>query len=178
MKKFQWVCLTVVLAFLSGLAVSPALAQDKIGFYDMRQVVQSSDAGKRVEAEVKKINEKYEPRLKEIQADLMKLKDEIEKQRSVLKPEAINEKELAGKKKYRDFESLRKDYNDEVQAKAQELEKVAVPAIMNIVNTIGEKEKYKMILEISALLGGYFSKENDLTKRITDEFNKTYKATK
>jgi Skp family chaperone for outer membrane proteins len=55
MKKIQWVCLTVVLAFLFGLAGSPALAEEKIGFYDMDQVIRNSDAGKKSIEDIKKI---------------------------------------------------------------------------------------------------------------------------
>jgi outer membrane protein len=53
-----------------------------------------------------------------------------------------------------------------------------VPEILKIVQTIGEKEKYSVIIDISAIPLAYYSKENDLTKRVIDEFNKSYKPKK
>ena len=176
MNKIKYLSFTIVLVVLFGVACFPAMADEKIGFYDMRQVIQGSDAGKKAEEEVRKINAKYEPRLKEIQAELTKLKEDLDKQRSVLKPEKISEMEMTGKKKYVEFERLRKDYTDEVQTKGQELERKAIPEIMKIVHNIGEKERYKMIVETSQILGIYFSKDADLTKRITDEFNRISKS--
>jgi Skp family chaperone for outer membrane proteins len=58
MKRMQKVCFAIVLVFLFGLAGSPVLAEEKIGFYDMDQVIRNSDAGKKSIEEIKKIVDK------------------------------------------------------------------------------------------------------------------------
>jgi outer membrane protein len=112
------------------------------------------------------------------ETELKKLKDELEKQRPLLKEEAMKDKELAYQKKFRDYQLLVKDSNEELQAKDQELSKKMIPEILKLVQTIGEKEKFSMIVDISAIPIAYYSKENDLTKRVIEEFNKTYKPKK
>jgi outer membrane protein len=71
-----------------------------------------------------------------------------------------------------------KDTNEELQAKDQDLSKKMIPDILKLVQSIGEKEKYSMIVDVSAIPLAYFSKDNDLTKRVIEEFNKTYKPKK
>jgi hypothetical protein len=44
-----------------------------------------------------------------------------------------------------------------------------------VVNAIGEKEKYTVIFDLSAMPIPYYNKTADLTKRVMDDFNKSYK---
>jgi outer membrane protein len=90
----------------------------------------------------------------------------------------MKEKELAYQKKFRDYQILVKDSNEELQAKDQELSKKMLPEILKLVQAIGEKEKFSMIIDVGQIPVAYYSKENDLTKRVIEEFNKTYKPKK
>ena len=116
--------------------------------------------------------------IQEKEAELKKLKDDLEKQRPLLKEEVMKERELAYQKKFRDYQLLVKDSNEELQARDQDLSKKMIPDILKLVQAIGEKEKYSMIVDVSAIPLAYFAKENDLTKRVVDEFNRTYKPKK
>ena len=71
-----------------------------------------------------------------------------------------------------------KDSYEELQVKEQEILKRLIPEILKVVQAIGEKEKYSMIVDISQIPMAYHAKENDITKRVIDEFNKTYKPKK
>ena len=160
------------------LSVAPAVAAEKTGFVDIREVMLSSTAGKKAAEDFKKTYEKEKATIQERETELKKLKDELEKQRPLLKEEVMKEKELAYQKKFRDYQLLVKDSNEELQAKDQELSKKMIPEILKLVQTIGEKEKFNMIVDISAIPIAYYSKENDLTKRVIEELNKTYKPKK
>ena len=181
MKRFVWIVagvLTLALTF----AASPAAAAEKIGFVNVQEIMVTSTIGKKEAEDLRKGIEKTKAILQEKEAELKKLKDELEKQRPLLKEEAMKEKELAYQKKFRDYQILVKDSNEELQAKEQELAKKMIPEILKLVQAIGEKEKYSMIVDVSAMFSStplaYFAKENDLTKRVIDEFNKTYKPKK
>jgi outer membrane protein len=165
--------LTLALAF----AASPAAAE-KIGFVNVQEVMVTSTVGKKEAEDLKKGIEKTKATLQEREAELKKLKEELDKQRPLLKEEAMKEKELAYQKKLRDYQILVKDSNEELQAKEQDLQKKMIPEILKLVQAIGEKEKYNMIVDYSLIPLAYFAKENDLTKRVVDEFNKTYKPKK
>ena len=176
MKRFVWI-VAVVLTLALAFAASPAAAE-KIGFVNVQEVMVTSTVGKKEAEDLKKGIEKTKVTLQEREAELKKLKEELDKQRPLLKEEAMKEKELAYQKKLRDYQILVKDSNEELQAKEQDLQKKMIPEILKLVQAIGEKEKYNMIVDYSLIPLAYFAKENDLTKRVVDEFNKTYKPKK
>jgi outer membrane protein len=177
MKRFGWIVATVLTLALA-FAASPAAAAEKTGFVDIREVMLTSSAGKKAAEEFKKVVEKDKAIIQEKEAELKKIKDELEKQRPLLKDEVMKEKELAYQKKFRDYQILVKDSNEELQTKDQELSKKMIPEILKLVQAIGEKEKFSMIIDIGQIPLAFYAKESDLTKRVIDEFNKTYKPKK
>ncbi len=177
MKRYGWFVAGILMLTLI-IAASPAAAAEKTGFVDIREIMLTSSAGKKAAEDFKKSFEKDKAAIQEKEAELKKLKDELEKQRPLLKEDVMKEKELAYQKKFRDYQIMVKDSNEELQAKDQDLSKKMIPEILKLVQSIGEKEKYSMIVDISAIPLAYSSKENDLTKRVIDEFNKTYKPKK
>jgi outer membrane protein len=177
MKRYGWFVAGILMLTLI-IAASPAAAAEKTGFVDIREIMLTSSAGKKAAEDFKKSFEKDKAAIQEKETELKKLKDELEKQRPLLKEDVMKEKELAYQKKFRDYQIIVKDSNEELQAKDQDLSKKMIPEILKLVQSIGEKEKYSMIVDISAIPLAYSSKENDLTKRVIDEFNKTYKPKK
>jgi len=71
-----------------------------------------------------------------------------------------------------------KDANEELQAKEQEVFKPLIPVMLKVITEIGEREQYTMIVDISSVPLAFYDKKNDITKKVTDEFNKVYKAKK
>ena len=177
MKRYGWFVAAMLITALA-FAASPAAAAEKTGFVDIREIMLSSGAGKKAAEDFKKAFEKDKAAIQEKEAELRKLKDELEKQRPLLKEEVMKEREIAYQKKFRDYQIMVKDSNEELQAKDQDLSKKLIPEILKLVQSIGEKEKYSMIVDVSAIPLAYHSKENDLTKRVIDEFNRTYKPKK
>lgn len=177
MKKYGMIVAGILIMALA-FAASPAAAAEKTGFVDIREIMLTSTAGKKAAEDFKKAFEKDKAVIQEKEAELKKLKDELEKQRPLLKEEVMKDKELAYQKKFRDYQLLVKDSNEELQARDQDLSKKMIPDILKLVQAIGEKEKFSMIVDVSAIPLAYFSKENDLTKRVVEEFNKTYKPKK
>ena len=175
MKKNNWFISGMVVLAVLTFAAPPVSAAEKTGFVDIREIMLTSTAGKKAAEDFKKAFEKDKAAIQEKEAELKKLKDELEKQRPLLKEEVMKERETAYQKKFRDYQLLVKDSNEELQAKDQDLSKKLIPEILRLVQAIGEKEKFSMIVDVSAIPLAYYSKENDLTKRVVEEFNKTYK---
>ena len=157
---------------------SPTAAAEKTGFVDIQEIMLSSEPGKKASEDFKKAFEKEKEVIQERENELKKLKDELEKERPLLNEEALEEKETDYKKKIRDYQLLVKDTNEEIQAKDQDISKEIIPEILKVVNAIGEKENFSIIIDISSIPLTYYSKENDLTKRVIEEFNKTYNPKK
>lgn len=181
MKKRLLASFLVILSLaLTGSYAGAAekTGNDKIGFVDIRQIMLSSSAGKKASDDMKSIYEKNKSLILESETELKKLKDELEKQRAILTETALKEKENAYNKKLRDYQLLVKDANDDLQTRDQEISKMLIPEILKVVDSIGQREKYTMILDVSAIPIAFYTKENDLTKKVIEEFNKTYKPKK
>ncbi|MBN1612969.1 MAG: OmpH family outer membrane protein [Deltaproteobacteria bacterium] len=176
MKKLGMLVLCCVMMLLIAPMQGKGWAAEKTGFVDIREVMLNSDVGKKAAEEFKKIYETNKQKIQEKEAELRKLKDDLEKQRSILTESAYKEKESAAQKMFRDYQLLVKDANEDLQNRDQELSKKILPDILKVVKDIGEKEKFTMILDVSMVPIAYHTKENDLTKRVLDEFNKASKA--
>ena len=61
------------------------------------------------------------------------------------------------------------------RSRDQELSKKLVPDILKVINLIGDKEKYTLIIDVASMPVAYFAKENNMTQKVIDEFNKSYK---
>ena len=175
MKKNGRLSLYFIIVLSLLFSGSHAIAAEKTGFVDIRAIMLKSVAGKKASEEVAKIYEKNKTTIQTKEAELKKLKEELEKQRAVLKEDAMKEKEAAYQKKFRDYQLVVKDANEELQARDQDLSKKLIPGIVKVITTIAEKEKYTLILDIGTPNIVFHAKANDLTNKVVEEFDKTYK---
>ena len=173
MKQYR-VWLSGAVAMLAVLfVVTLAAAAEKIGFINIAEVIAKSEAGKKEEEQFKKIVEKDRLAIQEREKELQKLKEELEKQRPLLKEDVLRSREADYQKRFRDYQLVVKDANEDLQTRQQDIMKKLVPEIMKVVHAIGEREKYAMIVDLSIVPMAYHARENELTQRVIDEFNKT-----
>lgn len=177
MRKVYWVIVTAIISLwiLAIPGASQAQEATRIGFVNIEEILATSDIGKAANDEFKNAYEKNRKNIQQKEQELQKLKDELEKQRPILTEQALKEKEISAQKKYRDYQDFVKDANDELNTRRQDLMNKYVPQIMKIVNSLGEREKYAMIVDLSSVPLAYHEKKNNITKRVLDEFNKTVK---
>jgi len=168
----------MVFALVFVFSGSMAFAEEKIGFFSMEQLMKESVEGKRAFEEFKKMAEKSQAAVMAKEKELLGLKEELEKQGNLMRPEVFKEKETTYQKKIRDFQILVDDSNTELRTKEREITSGIYPEVMKIIQSIGSKEKYTMIINISVIPVDYWDKANDLTARIITEFNRTYKPKK
>jgi outer membrane protein len=176
MKKTIGV-LIVMLLVLSGTF---AAAAEKIGFIDMRQILILSDAGKDAALELQEFVKKRKTVIDEKEKELKKLQEELQKLKPVLTERAYKEKEIAGQRKYREYKRFIEDFKEEARMKEQQHEKRLIPEVLKLIQEIGEKEGYTMIVETGVYNPGvaYFKKSQNITKKVIQEFNKVYKSKK
>lgn len=173
MKKNIYLIAGFVLMFF--IFTSPnVFAADKIGFINLREIMQNSNAGKKVGEDFKKLYDKKTEVIKATENDLKKAKDALDKQLSsgLLTQISRKEKEAAYQKKLRDFQLLVDDTNKELKAKDEEIASKLIPEIMKIVRIIAEREKYTLVIDIASMPVAYHAAENDMSKKAIDEYNK------
>lgn len=170
MKKNIYL-MTIITLFIFVWSAS-ALAVDKIGFINLQEIMQDSNAGKKAADDFKKFYEKETQEIKTAEKELKKMKEDLEKQGSIMTQSSRNEKEAAYQKKMRDYQLLVNDTNEELKKRDQEMTQKLMPGIIKIVRAIAEKEKYTLVLDVATMPIPYYAKENDFSKRVIEEFNK------
>jgi outer membrane protein len=176
MRKYLLLAIAIGIVFSLSLG-APQLSQaEKIGFVNIKEVLMTSDVGKMTVEELKKTVDKVTKTKQDKEKELQKLKDELEKQRNTITEKAMKDKEQTYQKKFREYQDMLKDANEDMQAREQEFLGKYYPEIMKIVNSIGEKENFTIIVDLSSVPLAYHTKDNILTQRVTQEFNKLKKS--
>jgi len=165
--------LTAIMTMLVFAWSANVLAADKIGFINLQEIMQTSNAGKKAADEFKRFYEKETQEIKSMENQLKKMKDELEKQGSVLTQSSRSEKEAAYQKKMRDYQLLVNDTNEELKKRDQEMTQKLMPGIIKIVRSIAEREKYTLVIDVATMPIPYYAKENDFSNKVIEEFNKT-----
>jgi outer membrane protein len=171
MKKHLTLVGLLAIAIVFALSAAEAAAQ-KIGFVNMRAILHDSDAGKKAQAEMKKVVEKKKAEIAKKEEELKKLKDELEKQKSVLTAEAYRDKEASYQVKFRDYQRMVQDANEELGKKEQVITAKMIPEVLKIIEEVGKQGKYDAIIDLNNPVIVYHDKEDNLTKKIIEEYNK------
>jgi len=171
MKKHLTLVGLLAIAVVFALSATEAAAQ-KIGFINMRAILHDSEAGKKAQAEMKKVVEKKKAEITKKEEELKKLKDELEKQKSVLTAEAYRDKEASYQVKFRDYQRMVQDANEELAKKEQDMTGKMIPEVLKIVEQVGKEGKYDAILDLNNPIIVYHDKADNLTKKIIEEYNK------
>ena len=173
MRKYVYVGLTALL--LMGLVSVATAADAKIGLLDSQQVLQNSTPGKAnltsIQAEAKKFEENVAKERAALQAKQQKLEQEI----SVMSQEARTPKIQAFEQEVKAFEAKMQKTAADVQAKERVFLEKMQQTIVQACNQIGKAEGYTVILDARGS-GAYYAADGvDLTARVIDIVNKTYK---
>jgi outer membrane protein len=169
--KRSFYLMAVIISLLFVWSTS-SFAVDKIGFINLQEIMQNSNAGKKAAEEFKKFYEKETQEIKSSEKELKKMKDELEKQSSIMTQSSQKEKETVYQKKLRDYQLLVNDTNEELKKRDQEMTQKLMPGIMKIVRTIAEKEKFTLVIDVATMPIPYYAKENDFSKKVIEEYNK------
>lgn len=174
MKCKHLFVLGAVLVFLWTVFGGAVHAADKIGFVNLRKVMNSSDAGKKLTKKLNQSMEKDRAAILEQDKELKKLKEEIDQQGSKWKAKKIKEKKITFEKKFQIFQISLNEFNVRVRQKEQEIVEKLMPKILEVVAKIAKKEEYTMVVDPQLSQLAFFSPGSDLTKRVLQEFDKSY----
>jgi outer membrane protein len=170
MKRKNCLMLVIVLLILAWSAGCPAA--DKIGFIDMEEIMHNSVAGKKAADDFQKSFEKKKAELKSAEAEIKKLRDDLDTKSELMTPDLRNDKEAAYEKKLRNYQILVQDSNVEMQKRDQEMSQKLTVEIIKIVRAIARKEKYALVIDVANLPVTYYDKANDFSKKVIEEYDK------
>ena len=168
--KLQRNLLALVAAVMLWSMAPTAFAQ-KIAVVDLQRAIQETEDGRKAKAKLKKLFKKRQDGLDKKQNELLKLKEELEKKRSVLTPEAMQSKVEDYQKQLVALQQVYMENQRELASKEQELTKGIVERMERILRRLGQKKGYTLILERGEA-GVIFVPSNlDLTDVVIQKYN-------
>ena len=165
----------IVIGFICLIWIGSAPAADvaKIGIVDIQRIMSTSEQGKAAKAQIKKESDKMTQALKEKGAEIEELKKQLERESMVMGKEKREEKEREFRIKLNDLKSLEKRYRGQLQAMEKELAGEMRKTVFTLVEKIGKKEGYLLIINNFDVM--YSPGSIDITDQLIKELNARYK---
>ena len=169
MKRFT---LFLVMAMALVLPARPAPAADfKIGIVDLQRALNESSSGKKAKDQFKGEFEKMQDGLKREKETLDRLKEDLDKKSAVLSDDQRKTKMEDFERRRRDLRRKLEDSDAELRKKDQELTGSILKDMAVVIQEIGEREGYTVILENSSSSVLYGSKSIDITDSVIKAFD-------
>jgi outer membrane protein len=165
---------TVYVAVASAVLAlaAPALAEIKIGIVDLQRALNESAAGKKAKDQFKVEFDRMQGSLKGEKDRLDKMKEDLDKQSAVLKADDRKAKADEFERRQRDLRRKLEDSDAELRKKDQELTGEILKDLATVIQELGQRDNYTVVLENSSSSVLYGAKSID----ITDEVIRTFDA--
>jgi outer membrane protein len=169
MRILRSVCFISIFIFLFFTNYSFAADVAKIGVIDLQKILESSTAGKSIQAELKKEKDKMEIDLKKKGTEIENIRKRLERESMVMGKEMREEKERESRIKINDFKTLQKKYRSDLQKLEGGLMNQFKADIDNIVKAMGKKEGYLLIINKFGVI--YSPNSIDITDKVIGKLN-------
>jgi len=160
--------LTLVFFFPAAPLAAQAV---KVGVVDLQKFQKNSKSFQKASVSVKKRFDDMQQKLNEERNNLAKIEEEFKKQTMMLSLDAQEDKKRELEKKQRHFKFMYDDFTQEMKEVEMDAIKKVMKDLEKIVEKMGEKEGYTIILERRTLGLLYFNNTVDLTDRVTDAYD-------
>ena len=146
----------------------------KIGLVDLQKVVAMSSYGKAALAEVKQKGESLTADFKKKEKEVQDLKEKIEREALVMSAEKREEQERDFRIKIGDLQTLEKKFKKELSELNLKLIGRIQTEVLGLVEEIGKKEGYLLILEQREAGVMYAPTAMDISDQVTRLYNDKY----
>ena len=166
MRKLTLIVLA--LCILTAAAV-PAVAEVKIGYIDTVKIFDNFKETIEAEEVYKKEVEIWKKQAEEMEADLARMREEIQSQSLMLSAEKLEEKKLIFDQRMKEYQKFMQDIfgeNGEAARRNKELTEPIVEKINGIIEIVAEEEGFTLVLDSSQGVIVYADKEIDITDMI------------
>ncbi len=168
---------TIMLTCFMLLFTASALAAGpKIGVINMQKIIAVSDPGKDA---MKSLQEKFKgdkEKMEKEQNEIQTIQQELQKQEYLLSQEAKEDKQLAYKRKVRDFQDMYRSLQRKIKMEEQKLSEPVIKLVVEVITEYGKKQGYTTITDAQASGLIYADEKADLTDTIMVEVNKAWRA--
>ena len=175
------------LILLSGLVscilvfggAGAAFAQVKFGVVNVQMCALKSTYGQRMVKTIEREGRGMEATLQRRAKDLQRLRQQLQRQSMVLSMDARVAKDRAYRRQVQAFQELQRQYRDQLRLKQMKLQKDMSKKMMGIVNEIGRRGRYTIIINRAAAPGApvvlYMDRAINLTAQVISQMNRRYR---
>jgi len=168
-KKFFSIVITSFLIGNASYAIADKII--KIGYVDMQEALNVSEAGKKAKDVFKGEVDRMQKDLDKQQADLKKMNEELEKQAFLLSEETRAKKEKEYQEKLKNFKRFYQDSQEKLQEKDAQLTRKIIIDLRKIIEEMGSAQGYTLIFEKNESSLLYADKGVDLTNEVVKKYN-------
>ena len=155
-------------------ATLPVFSADvaKIGIVDFQKVMSTSSAGKLVQKKLQAKGNEFSQKLQDMQKEIIELEQNLKREAMVLSQEKRNEKGRDYRIKVNDFNQAKKKLQFDLKSlETKEVNKMQ-KSVFEIVQKIGKKEGYLLIIEKKTAGVIYHPGSIDITAKVISTYNK------
>ena len=124
-----------------------SFAEENIVYLDVNFLLSESEAGKYINNELKKINDKNVEEFKKIENSIKNEEDKLLKQKNILKEDEFNNKINKLREKYKSYEELRNTKNNDLKILRDKAGNQILKIINEILAEYSTKNKISLIIE-------------------------------
>ncbi len=161
---------------VAAMASRVSAAEVKIAFVDLRRALNETNEGKKEMAKLTKLKTNLQKKIEKKEKNIVKMKEDIEKQQNVLTKEALQGK---AENYYREVTELQQSYAQFQRELAQKEAKVTqaiLGKMSGILAQIGKADGYTMIYDRSSGAVVWAPTHLDLTDKLIQLYNTKYKG--
>jgi Skp family chaperone for outer membrane proteins len=172
----------VVAAAVAALAAAPhAHAQQKmptpvIGIIDIQRILEESAAAKSIRPQMEKLRDEYEKDVKKRENDLRQAEQELARQRTILSPEAFNDRRKGFEKQAADAQRAVQTYKRRVDIAFANAMGEVRNALLKIAADMAKERQINILLPKSFVV--LSTKEFDITDESLGRLNKQLASVK
>ncbi len=177
MRFFKISIIAMCLGFCFFISNAAAADLIKIGVIDLQKILSTSDSGKEAQSKITAKGKEMQADLQKKAADIQEDQQRYERESTVMSEDARTEKERELKIKKLDFDDLETKYKSDFSTYNQTLVNQFKKDVLAVVEQIGKKEGYTLVLEKSS--GGvvYAPSTIDLTDQVIQQLNENFAKT-
>ena len=170
-RSRRWVAsLLLLFGALGALSSEASVARaDSIAVIDLQGAVMQTEDGIRAQATLKKLFDKRQQDLDGKQAQLAKMRQDIERQARILSREAISRRMDSWQREMVQLQSVFVDYDKELQKKQGELTAPIIQRMIGIIGHLAKQNSYDLVIDKRA--APYSRSDLDLTERVIQMYN-------
>lgn len=164
MRIFQRVLVATLFTVLCLTLSANAAEVNRIGVLDFQRIIETSEAGKQAQAEIKSQGDKMQKVLVERNKEIEELRKRLEREALVMDQGMREEKQRDYRIKVNDFKALEKKYQDDMRTLQSRIVGRLRKEVFRLAEKMGKEGGYTVILDRSTVI--YATESIDITDQV------------